>query len=305
MRRFIGISRSSHPSAFSTSHPPFAIRYSLFALHMLHKLRLAINGKIPPWAKEGYLKCREFNASSRALPDFLIIGAQKAGTTSLFNYLCLHPQITGSMPKEVMFFTAQFSRGVDWYQRHFPLRSTLARNKALCGEATPTYLYSLQAPEHVASITPAAKLIIVMREPAARAVSHYYHEKRCGLEKRPINEVFSESEIERWRNGDCPDLPAKFYFKWGDYASALEQWLSVFSRDQLLLIDSADFFKNSEKNFESVCDFLEIQKCGLLTEKAFNAGSHKEKPIAFGSMKAAFSSQNQRLRKLGFSANWC
>lgn len=271
----------------------------------LHRLRLACNGHVPPFAKEAYLKLREFNASSRALPHFLIIGAQKAGTTSLFNYLCLHPQIMGSMPKEIMFFSAQFDRGLAWYQRHFPRRLTLARAGALCGEATPTYLYSLQAPERVASVAPAIKLIVVLREPAARAVSHYHHQRRCGREKRPINEVFSEASIQRWRDGDCPDLSEKFYFNWGDYASALEQWLTCFRRDQLLILDSSELFENSKRTFEDVCDFLEIEDRGLSTEKAFNIGDHKEVPINFDSMKEAFYPQNLRLRKLGFCANWC
>jgi hypothetical protein len=80
---------------------------------------LALNGRLPFFAKEAYLRLRELNANQRALPDFLIIGAMKCGTTSLFNYLCSHPRIIGSVPKEIFYFSGHTEGSELWYRRHF------------------------------------------------------------------------------------------------------------------------------------------------------------------------------------------
>lgn len=272
---------------------------------MLHKLRLAINGKIPPWAKEGYLKCRQLNAGSRALPDFLILGAQKAGTTSLFNYLCQHPQIIGAVPKEVMFFTAQFDRGEHWYRRHFPKQAYTRKVGMLCGEATPTYLYSMDAAQRGASMLPNAKLIVLLREPASRAVSHYYHQARSGVETRTIDEVFSVENIARWEAGDCPDLHARYYFKWSDYATGLEQWLKHYSREQLLVIEAERMFENPQLVVNQVCEFLQLKGCSIARSEAFNAGEKKAfNPKEMELLTSAFTKQNESLSALGFPMRW-
>ena len=272
---------------------------------MLHQLRLAINGKIPSWTKEGYLKLRELNACSRAFPDFLIIGAQKAGTTSLFNYLCQHPQIVGSVPKEIMFFTAQFERGDNWYRRHFPKLIDTSGAGVLCGEATPTYLYSLDAAQRSASMIPNTKLIALLREPASRAVSHFHHQVRSGVETRSIDEVFSAENIARWESGECPDLHARYYFKWSDYATGLEQWLRHYSREQLLVLEAERMFTNYELTMEKVCEFLNVEPCPIANSGAFNTGGQKTlKPKTFDSLKRAFTRQNETLVELNYPMRW-
>jgi hypothetical protein len=242
----------------------------------LHSLRLALNGRLPPFAKEAFLRLREIDASQRALPDFLIIGAQKAGTSSLFNYLCSHPE-----------------RGERWYRRHFPKRSTLNDRSAICGEATPTSLYSKQAAELAQQLVPKAKIIALLREPAARAVSHYYHQVRAGVETRSIDEVFSEENIQRWRNGDCPDLPWRWYFKWSDYATGLNYWRSYFPEDQLLVLQAEAMFANPLEILNEVTKFLNIRPIELGEAKVFNQGqSEKQLPQAFEDLKDALAQTN-------------
>src|SRR6187397_1377370 len=121
-------------------------------------------------------------SSLRALPDFLILGAQKAGTTALYSYLRRHPAIVGPSWKEVSFFDRHYARGEAWYRGNFPtrLRHALAERRAharaIAGEASPSYVFHPSAPERVAALVPDARLIALVRNPIDRALSHYHHE---------------------------------------------------------------------------------------------------------------------------------
>src|SRR6266480_7948081 len=133
-------------------------------------------------------------ASLRPLPDFLILGAQKAGTTALYAYLRQHPEITGPSWKEVSFFDRHYARGEAWYRGNFP-NSLRARGK-LVGEASPSYLFHPLAPERVAGLVPEAKLIALVRNPVDRAYSHYQHEVALGREPLSFEDAVA-AEYER------------------------------------------------------------------------------------------------------------
>ncbi|HEX9782521.1 MAG TPA: hypothetical protein VGA56_07280, partial [Opitutaceae bacterium] len=104
------------------------------------------------------------------MPDFIILGAQKAGTTSLYAYLLEHPQVLPARKKEVHYFDLRYERGERWYRSHFPSqRAMQARgrslgNRVITGEATPYYLFYPRAPERVASVVPNAKFIVLLRD---------------------------------------------------------------------------------------------------------------------------------------------
>ncbi|MEJ2557594.1 MAG: sulfotransferase domain-containing protein, partial [Anaerolineae bacterium] len=118
----------------------------------------------------------------RVLPDFLIIGAQKCGTDSLFRYLGGHPCIKLASSKEAHYFDLKFDKGINWYRSHFPLIpykysvKRLRKQDLITGEATPYYLFHPHAPGRAAAIVPHVKLIVLLRNPADRAYSHYNHE---------------------------------------------------------------------------------------------------------------------------------
>ena len=271
---------------------------------MLHQARLALNGQIPPFMKEAYLRFRELNAASRALPDFLLIGAQKSGTTSLFNYLCLHPKIVGSVPKEIFYFCSHTEKSERWYRRHFPRLNQVQREGLLCGEATPTSLYSARAAERAASLVPHAKIIAILREPAARAVSHYHHRLRTGRESRSIDEVFSSDQIQKWKEDTLSEFDSK-YFDWSDYATGLKTWLRHYPREQLLVLEAERMFTCPQAIVDQVCPFLAIETYTLPTTQAFNAGTSKAvKAKTFKALQNVFSAQNSELRGLGFEMNW-
>src|SRR5919201_3141433 len=143
-------------------------------------------------------------APLRPLPDFLIIGAQKAGTTALYAYLRWHPGITGPSWKEVSFFDRYYARGEAWYRGNMPSRPRqwLAERRngrpPLVGEASPSYLFHPLAPERVANLLPRARLIAVLRNPVDRAFSHYQHELSLGREHLSFEEAL-DREDERLR----------------------------------------------------------------------------------------------------------
>ena len=111
----------------------------------------------------------EATSRHRPLPDFLILGAQKAGTTALYQSLCRHPRVSAAFTKEVHYFDLQPDRSDRWYRGHFPRRPqrTGSSKRFLTGEATPYYLFHPSVPERVAEKVPHAKLIVLLRDPSA------------------------------------------------------------------------------------------------------------------------------------------
>src|SRR4051812_20031887 len=122
---------------------------------------------------------RHLSAPLRGLPSVLIIGAQKSGTTSLSSYLVEHPDMLPSLRKEVHYFSFNYERGVNWYRAHFPYTHHLRRG-ALTLDATPYYLVHPLVAQRAAQLLPHAKLVVLLRNPVDRALSHYQHEVRGG-----------------------------------------------------------------------------------------------------------------------------
>src|SRR5690242_11569113 len=142
--------------------------------------------RVRPWAVP----------DERGLPTFLVIGAMKAGTTSLYEYLRAHPQIFMATPKELHFFpeSKHWGDGVDWYTAHFEA----GRDDAVRGEISPSYSQADQFPgvaARVAQVVPDAKIVYLVREPVARAQSMYLHEVASGRERRPIEQALREKPM--------------------------------------------------------------------------------------------------------------
>jgi len=133
--------------------------------------------------------------SERPLPDFIVAGVQKGGTTFLYQEMLRHPEIKGSLTKEVHFFDANFGRGVDWYSGMFPRSSP--RSKVIRGEASPAYIFHPDGVRRIAETLPDVRLIVVLRDPVQRALSHYKHERRLGFETAATFEEALELEDSR------------------------------------------------------------------------------------------------------------
>ena len=196
------------------------------------------------------LATRRLDPRARALPDFVVIGAQKAGTSSLYGQLAAHPSVVPALRKEVHHFDRR-PAPITHYRAFFPRRSVLdavaARTgRALTGEATPYYLFHPAVPERLHASVPDVRLIAVLRDPVARAISGYHHAVRVGDERRPIEEALDPAAAEvlpppseaAWY--DAARCPARLhgYLARGRYAEQLERWLAVFPRGQLLVLES-------------------------------------------------------------------
>jgi hypothetical protein len=246
-------------------------------------------------------------SSFRRLPDFLILGAQKAGTTALYAYLRWHPQVSGPTWKEVSFFDRHWARGADWYRGQFPLR----RRSGLVavGEASPSYLFHPLAPERVAAVVPDARLIVLLREPGERAYSHYQHEVALGRESLSFEEALA-AEKER-TSGEVERMlvnPRYFSNAWWDhtytarglYAEQLERWFAVFPRDQLLVLTTDELADQTGATVERVVEFIGVP-AGTDTAtfpRVFERSYAPMSPNARATLQETFAVPNERLRAL-------
>lgn len=200
-------------------------------------------------------------ARRRPLPDFLVIGAQKAGTTALYAYLRWHPGITGPSWKEVSFFDRHWWRGETWYRGQFPLRT----RGRLVGEASPSYLFHPLAAERARALVPETRLVAILRDPVERAYSQYQHEVALGREPLSFEDALAAEE-ERTR-GEVERLvadPRYFGHAWWDhtyaarglYAEQLERWLAVYPREQLLVLTTEELGERTAETYAAVLRFL-------------------------------------------------
>jgi Sulfotransferase domain len=248
----------------------------------------------------------------RPLPDFLVIGAQKAGTTALYTYLRWHPGITGPSWKEVSFFDRHWWRGERWYRGQFPMRV----QGRLVGEASPSYLFHPLAPERVRTLLPDVKLIALVRDPVARAYSHYQHEVALGREPLSFEDAI-QAEEERMR-GEVERLiadPRAFSRAWWDYtylargryAEQLERWLAVFGRDRLLVVRTEDLGEKPAETYASVLEFLGTQSHTLDEyPRVFERDYAPMDPATRATLAETFAEPNRRLEELLVrDFGWC
>ena len=209
--------------------------------------------------------------SKRMLPSFLIIGCMKGGTTSLYNYLCQHPSIVPAQKKEIHFFDLNVSKGIDWYRQYFPPISHASNKNIITGEATPSYLFHPEAARNTARLLPHTKIIILLRNPVTRAWSHYHHAVRRGHDCLPFMEAVAY-EQDRVQNGG---------FRWHSYLSRglyrpqLERWLEVFPRNQILILETEEFFQNPSMVTNRVFQFLDLPQYHHLDLSHHNTGTYQ------------------------------
>lgn len=237
------------------------------------------------------------------LPGFIIIGAQRCGTTSLYNYLIDHPGVGAATRKEVHYFDLYYDKGLDWYLTNFPEREAAA----VTGEASPYYLFHPHAPRRVWQTMPHVKLIVLLRDPVDRAFSHFHHEVRLQRETLSFEEALA-TENERLR-GEVDKILANenyhsfnhrhfSYLSRGVYADQLSAWTGLFPRDQMLLLRSEDLYKDPFAAFSRVTRFL-----GLPAHRPARMEKHNEltyqpmNPATKASLRKSFLSHNQRLRE--------
>jgi hypothetical protein len=219
----------------------------------------------------------QLTGSLRGLPSVLIIGAQKSGTTSLFNYLVRHPDVLPSLRKEVHYFDFNYDRGLKWYRAHFPYTHQLRRG-TLTLDASPYYQVHPLVPQRAAELLPGVKLVALLRNPVDRALSHYQHEVRGGRETLSFAEAI-EKEPERLA-GEEKRLrgdPSYYsynhhrysYMQRGLYVEQLRRWVEHFPRSQLLVLQAESLFRAPAEVTGEVYRFLGLAPHKLELKKPF------------------------------------
>jgi hypothetical protein len=181
---------------------------------------------------------------STGLPDLVVIGAPKAGTTSLARWLAAHPQMRMSATKELEFLDRFYDRGLDWYRAQLP-----PPGPYLIGEATPTYLGDERAPERAGTTLPGARYVAVLREPVARAWSNYWFFCELGVERRSWSGALRAERAGRSPAG---------YLSRGRYAEQLARWDAAVGADRVLVVLFDDLVADPAGVHAQVCRFAGI-----------------------------------------------
>lgn len=259
---------------------------------------------------------RKQTASARALPHFILIGAQKGGTTYLYELLAAHPRMLPAYSKkEIHYFDRHFHRGEDWYRWRFPLRSTLRRRRAVTGETTPSYLFHPRAPRRIAATLPDVRLIVLLRNPVDRAISHYWHMVRMGIEPLQLLEALRQEperlggELVKVYNSDnyySHKYLAFSYSSRGIYVDQIARYLKHFHRSQLLVLRSETFFGDAETVYDVVLRHVGLEPHMLPQLPPSNAGTYPQTPESVREeLEVFFQPHNQRLYDLlGLDTPW-
>jgi hypothetical protein len=198
-----------------------------------------------PPADKGKTNVETTDRSGPSLPNFLVIGAMKAGTTSLYHYLRAHPQVFMPAIKELDFFVAEanWARGLQWYQKQF---ARAGPDAVAVGEASArytTYPTADGVPERIVAHLPEVRLVYVVRDPVERIRSHYRHDVAVGTKTASLERAVL----------DNPN-----YVDWSRYATQVERYLEFFSRSQLLIVASEDLRHSRLKTIQRIYAFLGV-----------------------------------------------
>ena len=197
------------------------------------------------------------------LPNFIIVGAPKAGTTSLYHYLSEHPQVFMSEPKEVNFFSKEEIESQDLYYKDFKALDfksykklfNKAEGKIAIGEGSVSYLFYPKTPEKIKDSIPNVKIIILLRNPLDRGYSHYLMDYRLGLVDLTYDEiVFRKTKHKKL------DLYYQQYVELGLYFEQVKRYLKVFGKKQVKIYLQEDMRDNSNKIINDLYDYLGLEK---------------------------------------------
>ena len=260
------------------------------------------------------------SAALGALPDFLIIGTEKGGTTFLYWKLCQHLYVEPAHEKELHFFDTPlwFKKGVSWYRSQFPAPAWRDGRKVITGEASPYYLFHPFSPLRASKLLPDAKLIAILRNPVDRAYSAYNDKVSTGHESLSFEAALAEEEnrtageLEKMLSDEryySRNLRVYSYLSRGIYVDQLQRWHKHFHPDQLLVLSSEDLFANPDGSVERVQEFLDLPKSDTnITLPAEKRNSRSYSPMAASTrqrLEQFFEPHNQRLYEyLGIDFGW-
>ena len=226
--------------------------------------------KIHPIRKLDRLS-RIATAPFRDVPKFIIIGAQKSATSSLYDFISQHPCINPAQMKEIHYYDLFFKKGFAWYKSHFPFKKV----DSITGEATPNIIWSYDSLKMLKKTLPNLKLIISLREPYERSISHYYHNVRKGRESRGLLEALSshESQISSknlsFLSSDYIKALRFSYISKSKYSEQLDYLLEIFNSEDMLFVPYSEVINMNSKLRSEIFNFLGLEdfKIDIISHK--------------------------------------
>lgn len=283
--------------------------------------REVLAGPLHEAARRAYLGLGEATAGLRLLPSFIMIGASRCGTTSLFRTLLGHPQVMRApLHKGVNYFDLNYYRGMRWYQGHFPVAEVARRQTARHGgpaafEASGYYLYHPFALERLARDLPETKLVVMLRDPVERAYSAWKHEYARGFEQESFERALDlederlAGEVDRMREDiRYESLPHRHhsYRHRGHYAEQLERAFALFPPGQVHVVSSEAYFAEPAGEYTALLDFLRLRRHEPAMFRQVNGRPGESMPVKTRQMlEEYYAPHDERLAKLlGTPLRW-
>ena len=289
---------------------------------IVHRIRLGLRSKIRDHKKMQHVASFFYQlyyssvGNLHVLPDYLIIGAAKCGTSSLYEYLIQDPNIEPAIGKEINFFDMNYKKGIKWYRTYFPfsfqklIAKKISKNNLITGEATPRYLDHPYAPKRIKESIPSVKIIALLRNPIDRAYSHWNMMVAHNRENLSFEDAIKKEDericglYERMEEDENFYSREYFWYAYldrGIYVKKLKRWFQYLSKDQFLILQSEDFFRNPSENYNRVLKFLNLPRKELVGYKQFRKGSYKKQKIESTTrtkLVEFFKQHNEELYKL-------
>ena len=244
----------------------------------------------------------------RSLPDFIIIGTVRSGTTSLYYNLCEHPCIISAAYDELGFFDSNFNLGLNWYRSFFPTILhkyfvKICKKYALTGEDTPFYIWNPIAANRILKLIPKVKLIVLFRNPIDRAHSNYHLGIRSKSESLSFEEAIKSElklleDTQGWNldtDMEKYTIPRSYIAK-GIYSSQLKIWFNLFSQKQLHIVSTEEFSCNPQETLDKIFKFLGVPKYKIKNLQKYKVANYPEmKPETRKFLIDYFKPHNQQL----------
>ena len=243
------------------------------------KLRRYVSKSYNRYVKRGI---SGITASSRVLPDFIIVGTVRSGSTSLYYNICEHPSVLSAAYDEIGFFDSNYHLGINWYRSMFPTIKEMENVErktgfAITGEDTPFYLWKEEAAKRIFEMNSDTKIIGIFRNPVDRAYSNYNLAVRSKTEKLTFEEAIDE-EIGFLKNHSFRESVdnKRSYLAKGIYENQIKIWFELFPREQIHLLSTEDMQKNPEEALQKAFRFLEIPDYIIKNPQKQKAAEYKK-----------------------------
>ena len=249
---------------------------------------------------EGRMGDMAVSTAGFQLPGFLCVGAQKAGTTTLHALLSHHPEIYLPQQKELQYFSLHYAEGLQWYQNCF----AGATSGQCIGEITPYYLFHPYVAERIANDLGKIRIIILLRDPVARTLSHYAHACRHGFENLPFKQALAMEQsrlsgfidVLKKSNGRHQKHQECSYLSRSLYRNQVQRYWDLFGSENIMLIPSELLFASPWLALQKIYTFLGVSTCAKPNDKILNVRKNQGLSLDFhGTSKDAALELRQQL----------